>query len=134
MTDQIGEQDSQEKSHEGQDPTLAHLQAEVEKLRNQSARYRVARNQALRREHALSTVLRSHNIAFDVGAADLGALSISNGSVSGEFSYSPPKAEKVDPPPPSGDAPSELKLDDLSNMTPEQINARWEDVSAVLSA
>ena len=87
-----------------------------------------------RREYALRQVLAKHNIAYDVDKADLSALSVSeDGTVSGEFEYEPvatrpaKKDEQVVSTSPA------LTMDDIRKMDSDEINARWEEVGAVLS-
>ena len=110
--------------------------ADLESLRNESAKYRVQRNDALRQTHALKAVLAAHNISFDVTQADLGALSIDNGAVQGEFSYTPNNPTSSAPASqhqPAGAAtPAVLTKDAISKMTSAQINENWEEISKVL--
>ena len=95
----------------------------------------MGRNEALRKSHALSTVLSKHNISFDVSKADMGGLKIENGQVSGEFSYTPPDPSRGKPPPVGDDAKSKpITMESIKQMTPDQINAQWKEVSAVLEA
>ena len=111
---------------------LGRLRSENERLRNESARYRTERNASLRREHAVGTVLKAHNISFDVGQADLGSLSINNGKVEGEFDYTPTKAENRQAPEEVSTKEEKLTLDTVRAWSPDKINAEWEQVSKLL--
>ena len=105
---------------------------DLEKVRNEAATHRTARNKALRINHALSTVFKAHNIEFDVDKADLGGLVIADGAVAGEFEYTAPAAKKPDVTKQAPDEGKPLTLDVVKGMTPQQINANWKEVSKVL--
>lgn len=101
---------------------VAGLQRDIEKARNEAARHRVARNQALRRNHAYGQVLKAHKITFDVDTADLGSLSIEDGKVAGEFSYEPPSTTQADPPKdPPGKSANALTYEDIQAMSYDEI-------------
>lgn len=74
-------------------------QDQISAYRNEAAARRTQRNQALRQSHALSQVLKAHNIGFSIDDADLSSLKIEDGKVQGEFDYTPKAlpATKVDP-------------------------------------
>ena len=93
--------------------------------------------------HALMSVIKAHNIVFDVGEADLSALSVNEqGAVEGEFAYTAPAVQrqrevrtqhtKPDPAPKAEDEGG-LSIDDVRAMSVDQINDRWDEVSAVLA-
>ena len=107
---------------------------EIASLRNEAARSRVQRNQALKEAHALKHVLKSHNINFDTDLADLGDLKIEHGAVRGEFKYELPKGtgKPVDSPLPDTKGASKLTMDDVRTMSPDKINENWEEVSKLL--
>lgn len=110
------------------------MTAELEKVRNQAAGFRVQRNVALRESHALKQVVSAHNISFDVTTADTGGLAIKDGKVEGEFEYTPPTQQRTkEPTPPQGQNDNPLTVDDIRKMTPAQINERLDDVNKVLS-
>lgn len=104
---------------------------DLEKTRNESAKYRVGRNDALRRSFALEHILKAHNINIPENL-DTSGLSIEDGKAQGDFSYTPPKAE------PKGakrdDDKTKLTLVDVQKMTPEQIDENWDDVQALMSS
>ena len=106
---------------------------DLESVRSEAAGYRVMRNQALRETAALTKVVKAHNITFDVGSADLKGLSIEDGKVSGEFEYTATKAT-TQVPGTQGIKGDEITPESIKGMTPEQINANWDKVSAVLAA
>ena len=111
------------------------LEAEVKRLRQQSAGYRVARNQALKEGHAMKQVLKSHNIKFNLEEADLTSVSIEDGKATGEFAYTAPKADtKAKDVDPKSDEGKGMTYDDVKGMSADKINANWKEVSAVLGA
>ena len=110
------------------DNTLEKLEA----LRNQAAKYRVTRNDALKKLFVAQKVLKAHNITFDLEDADTGGLLIENGVVNGEFDYQPPKPERAEPKPLETEAKAGMTIDDIKEMTPDQINKNWEEVSKIL--
>ena len=108
--------------------------AELAQTRQQAAKYRVGRNTSLKREYALQEVLKAHNIPFDIDSADVGGLTIANGTVNGEFSYKPPTIARQSAPvaPTANTDGTVLTLDALKQMSAEDINARWAEVSTLL--
>lgn len=104
-------------------------------MSREAAKYRGARNKALKELHAAKAVLKGHNIPFDPDAGKLDKLTIKDGVVEGEFEYNKPKIEPVvqksSRASGDGDA-SVLTRDDLKKLSPEEINSRWDEVKDVL--
>lgn len=109
--------------------------AEVESLRKEASRHRVARNDALRRVHALDTVVKAHNIRFSLDEADLSGLTIKDGQVEGEYKYTLPTTP-VNPPPTDDPSSTEegLTLDKVKMMSAAEIEADWDNVQSVMAA
>ena len=110
--------------------------AELSQTRQQAAKYRVGRNTSLKREYALQEVLKAHNIPFDIDSADMGGLTIANGSVNGEFNYKPPNVARQSAPvaPTANTDTTILTMDALKQMSADDINARWAEVSKLLKS
>ena len=112
------------------------LKKQVGELSRESAAYRTARNDALRKAHAYGTIIKAHNINIDsVSDTALQALPIDNGKVDGVFTYSPPEVKvstKRDPNAVQKDSQG-LTMDDVKKMSPQDINANWKEVSGLLS-
>ena len=108
--------------------------AELTNARQDAAKYRVGRNESLKREAALTAVLKAHSIPFDVESADLSGLKIANGSVNGEYSYTPPpfKRQGAQVEPKANTDTTILTLDAVKKMSTDEINSRWEEVSKLL--
>ena len=112
--------------------------ARVAELGREAASYRTQRNDALRRAHALDTIVRAHNIAVDdvMTPEALDRLPINAGQVDGPFRYVPPKFTAPVAAGGSSAAPASsevtLSRETIESMTPEQINARWDDIKAFL--
>lgn len=114
---------------------ITRLNTELESVRNQAARYRVARNTALRQAHALSAVVQAHKINFDPTAADTGGLAIEDGKVVGEFMYKAPEATQAAPASPPGDSPAPpVTLDDVKKMSASDIRNNWEAVQKAVAS
>ena len=109
---------------------VAELETQIANLKTESAKYRTARNEALKQAHALDAVVKAHNIAFDAGSADTSALKIEDGKVVGAFDYKPATPPKTDPPKPA-DA-GEMSMVDVKNMTAEQIADNWDQVRGAM--
>lgn len=131
-------------------PTVEELQAELSKvrtelaasqnetttLRNEAAGHRVKGGQAMRQLHATKKVLQAHNISFDVDTADVGGLTIADGKVEGEFSYTPPAPTDKTPKPADGDGTGgtvPLTLEEVKGMDEETINKRWDEIAPLLT-
>ena len=113
--------------------TVAKLESQLEAARQSAAKYRIARNAALRRGHALQTVLNSHQIAFDIENADLDGLHISDGAVQGDFPYTPPAPKTPPPSDPPGNATNALTRDDVAAMSADDIADNWEAAMAAMA-
>lgn len=106
--------------------------AEVRRLNGEAARLRVERNDALRRGHAYSTMLRAHNISTDAVTADaLSGLEIEGGAVKGTFSYKPPTPTAPAGKQPAGGRPpgtvGGVTREDLARMSADEISRlNWE--------
>ena len=111
---------------------IAELKARIESLRQESANYRIQRNDALKQNSVLRTVVSKHNISFDLETADVSSLKIVDGKVEGEFDYTPAKPTSKQPDMKSGEKQG-LSLEDISAMSEEEINKRWDEVSKVLA-
>ena len=110
-------------------------QVELTNARQDAAKYRVGRNDALKREFALKEVLKAHNISFDTESIDTSGMTIANGNVSGEYKYVPPQLarQSAQVAPVANDNGSVLTLDAVKNMTEAEINSRWDEVSKILT-
>ena len=87
-----------------------------------------------RREYALRQVLAKHNIAYDVDKADLSGLVVGDdGKVSGELDYEPVATQPAKQEEQVVSTSPALTMDDIRKMDSDEINARWEEVGAVLS-
>ena len=87
-----------------------------------------------RREYALRQVLSKHNIAYDVDKADLSGLVVGDdGKVSGELDYEPVAVQPVKTEERTVSTSPALTMDDIRKMDSDEINARWDEVGAVLS-
>lgn len=95
------------------------------------------RNNLLKQHHALMSVLDKHNIQFDITKADLSDIIISeDGSVSGDFDYSPPVVQRPKAVRRAVTSSNRdyITLDNVKSMTPEQINKNWDLISELLAA
>lgn len=126
------------------DQAIADLQAthdkELKSLREESAKYRSQRNQALRRGSALETIAKAHQIDLSkVTDEALEALPIVDGRVDGEFAYEvpslrPPGATERKPRVTDG-GKGQLTKEALSSMSVAEIRALpWDQVRAALAA
>lgn len=109
----------------------------VAELSKESAAYRTQRNDALRRAHAFETMLKAHGIDTSAATTErLNALPVSGGQVDGVFEYSPPKIDvpKAKPPAARAEGNPALTIDQIKTWKPEEINKRWDEVQAVLTA
>lgn len=122
---------------------IAELEGKAQETATKLADLQSIRNTTAMQKHALAAVLRAHNITFDVDQADISALKVGeDGAVAGEFAYTPP-AVAIQPQPQqqAGEGQQEhqqqdqgLTLEDVKAMSEEQINERWDEVSAVLES
>ena len=107
----------------------------VAELSKEAASYRTQRNAALRRSHAYETMLKAHGVDLTPVTEDsLSGLPINAGRVDAPFEYKPPKIEvpkQVQASATPGAAPA-LTKEALRSMSVDEINKRWDEVSAVL--
>ena len=93
-----------------------------------------------RREvHALRQMLGAHNVPAELDASRLASLTIgADGSVSGDYGYKPPVPKAPTAPAATPTSASQtangLTKEMLATMSHGEINKRWDDVKAVLSA
>ena len=116
--------------------TIGELETKVGALSKSAATYRVQRNTSLREAHALRTIAKAHSVSIDDVLADdkLSVLTIADGKVSGEFEYTAPKLgnpTKRTVETPKNQAVG-LTEDAIKNMSPAEINKRWDEVSEFL--
>ena len=116
-----------------EDPRIAELTEQVSALKTEAAKYRTARNDALKTAHAQAAVLAAHKIEHTPDASALEALKIEDGKVMGEYAYTPPSPVRQEAPA-KEPVQSGLTMADVRNMTPAQINSDWAAVSKVLEA
>ena len=108
----------------------------VADLSRESAAYRVQRNTAVRQAHGFKTMLAAHGIdTAGVTAEKLDAIPISGGVADGRFDYTPPeiKVPVTKPTPRVGDESVKPTLDDVKNWSVDEINSRWDEVSALMA-
>ena len=124
------------KELEGLKAQVAKLTERLEAARQEAGRYRVQRNIALKRAHAQETVLKAHNVGWKGSQEDLEKLTIEDGTVTGEYSYTPPDpnnkgGDKKSPP---GTTPGALTFADVKGMSRTEIHERWDEVEKVMSS
>lgn len=124
MTEEVTGQDPQE--------TEPNSAVQIESLRNEAAKHRVSKNEALKKLKIMETVLSAHQIDFNVNEASLDGLGIDNGAVIGEYEYTPPKPKRAEPVKIAADGPPALTLDDVKRMSPDDINKNWDTVQTLL--
>jgi len=110
---------------------IENLKAEVSALRNEAAKFRLARNEALRQGHVLGTVLKAHNISFNIEDADYSNLNIDNGKVVGDYQYTPKKIATYNPPDVAKTDPV-LTIDKIKEMSAQDIMKDYDNVMATL--
>ena len=83
---------------------------------------------------AMQSVLKAHNITFDVSKADLSKIIVDDaGQVTGEFKYTAPTPANPDKKDESSQNSGDpLTPAEIAKLSPEQINERWKEVSAAL--
>ena len=112
------------------DPRIAELSRE-------SAGYRTQRNQAIRRAHAYETMLKAHGVDLSgVTTEKLSGIAISGGKADSPFEYTPPPIEvpKADTTQQRAEGQSStLTLDEVRKWPADEINKRWDEVSALMS-
>lgn len=131
---------SEDNGGDGNDPNpapeesekVSRLEADLTAARAEAAKYRTARNEALRRAHAQAAVLEAHKIKHEPTTEALDALTIEDGKVKGTYDYSPPDPVRQDLP--QSPANQGMNMSDIKNMTADQINENWDEVSKVLAA
>lgn len=114
--------ETETESTETTDDAVSNLKAELSSVREEAARYRVQRNDALKQNAALTAVVSAHNIDFDIARADLDNLKVDHGKVVGEFEYEPSTETRRDMTNPNT-KPDDLGRSDIEQMTAEQIKA-----------
>lgn len=90
-------------------------------LSDEAAKYRTERNNALRQAHVLGTVVKKHNIEFDVRGIDLTKLEIENGAVKGEFEYKPAEPKDKTNPPVNNNPPQGYTMEQINKMSVDEI-------------
>ena len=131
---------------------IAELEAKAKETTTKLAELQSVRNTGAMHKHALNAVLKAHNITFDVDKADMSALTVDDdGAVAGEFAYTPPavvnqqqqaqnqqqQAQNQQQQAGEGEQQQQaqgLTFEDVKAMSEDQINERWEEVSAVLAS
>ena len=112
-------------------PIISDLESQIASLKNEAAKYRTARNDALKKAHAQAAVLKAHNIVHDFDAKALEALTIEDGKASGIYEYAPPATIRQDLPVP--ETKSGITRADIRNMSIDQINDNWAEISKVMA-
>lgn len=109
-------------------------------LRAEAGRYRTARNASLKREAALRAALEAHGVDPDgaLQRSDISGLSIKDGEVEGDVTYTPPTFPSATTgatgkPAAAGPAAG-LTMDDVRKMDRHQILERYDEVQAVYRA
>ena len=105
-----------------------------EEIRNQLARVKAARNAAVRQAHAAAQVLKHHNIKVDLKELDVSGIMIDKqGLPSGEIPYKPSDARKnTSSSHTSSRSGSQITIEMVKKMTPDQINKNWDQIKEVL--
>lgn len=103
---------------------LADLRKQIESLRNENATRRIKARDSNKQLVAMETVLKAHNIDFDVEKADLSNIDLDN-RTGFDYQVSKPKLnepKRVE----RGGPPSKLTVDDVSKMSKDDIKDNWE--------
>ncbi len=92
----------------------------------------VSMEQMQKDAYVMQNILKAHNINFDLEAFDQSKLTVKDGIVVGDVGYKP----LVDPVSLPIFAPPQLAMtmEQVAQMTPEQINDNWEMVSSALES
>lgn len=133
---------------------IAELEAQAQTTATKLNDLLNSRNTSALQRHAMAAVLKAHNITFDADKADLSALTVGDdGAVAGEFAYTPPavanqqqqsnqqqqqqqqqKGAEENQQQQQQQQAQGLTLEDVKAMSEDQINERWDEVSAVLES
>lgn len=121
-------------------PTEAdELKTKLEAASREAASYRSQRNAALRKASAYETMLKAHSISLEVVTDEaLEAMTIRDGRVDSPFKYTAPKPEASDTKETrtaqrvGTEKPAGLTRDDISGMSEDEINRRWDEIAPVL--
>ena len=108
--------------------------AHIAEQNDRQAQIRLQRNDERKTNYAMMQVLNAHNVDFDPLEANLSGLEIekNTGNILGNFEYEA-KMPSADIPRASGKVET-LTLDDIPNMTADQINARWDEIMELSKA
>lgn len=120
------------------DAAVAKLQGELDAANAVATQTAAQRDQHMMQVAAYKTVLGKHNIAHELDASKMAALSVNGGVVRGEYAYVPPVPTTAKPATPQvapvGNGATSLTREMLGEMSADQINARWNEVKEVLAA
>ena len=109
------------------------LNAQVKDLRDESAKYRILKNDFMKRNHVLQHILKAHNIKTDVDKVDISKLSIKDNKVEGEVEYTPPNpVSRQEPNVNTNNMGTTITLQSIKDMTADEINNNWDEVSKLL--
>jgi len=121
-----------EKKTEDYEAEISALNEQIGDLRKEAAKYRLARNEALRQGHVLKTIAKAHNIKADLSEMDYSSLNIEDGKVVGEFEYSPKKiSQKELPNIQQGE--TGLTLEKIQSMSAADIEKNYDAVMEVMA-
>lgn len=117
------------------DTTISSLKTNAEATKIVTDKLREGSDESTKKIAALNTVLKKHNISFDISKADLKDLTIVDGNIQGDFSYEPPDPSKNNTRDKgTGGNSGGITMADIQAMSPSQINENWDEVSKVLAA
>ena len=114
---------------------IADLQSKLRKSNAESAERRLklgemqSETDVWRKRHFVAeSVLERHNIPFKTATANLSGLAVNDlGEIVGNFEYDP-KTPKTEIPPASGGVESPITIDDIPNLSADEINNRWDEI------
>ena len=92
--------------------------------------YKMSFEHAAVRAHKMEAVLAAHNIKVNLSEISSEGLSVVDGSVVGDVAYA--AAAPQEAPLPKSNAPQAITFEQVKNMSPEEINLNWEEISKVL--